>query len=157
MTPDATEVYLREYEQTLGTYRFTYQTIWQAGSVFISASAAIIAIAVSDSGGVDLGLLFAAPGPFWFWWWGVYRPMNRYGEEHSTRAATLEAVLNTRVPELEMSHFIEFDAKRKTHKGWNRLKSLKWVWRPRVSEVVNTVGFALIAADVVLVLFEYVV
>ena len=147
---DATEGYFKEYEQAVGTYRFTYQTIWQAGSVFVTATAAIIAIAASGSGGVDTAVQFLAPLPFLFWWWGVYRPMNRYGEIHSERAAEIEAMLNGMVPDLAMNHFRTFDSIRKTRTGKERLKSFDWVLKPRVSEVVNTLGIGLVAVELLL-------
>lgn len=151
MTPDATEVYLKEYEQVLGTYRFTYQTIWQAGSIFISATAAIAAIALTRDGGVDSAALAAAPLPFVFWWLGVWGPMNRYGEMHSTRAAQLEEILSWSVPGLTMTHFTTFNAKRKEH-------TVKWFKRvvregkPRVSEIVNAAGLLMLAIWAALIL-----
>jgi hypothetical protein len=151
MTPNATEVYLKEYEQALGTYRFTYQTIWQAGSIFISASAAVAAIAATRRGGVDPAVLACAPLPFLFWWLGVFRPMNWYGEIHSTRAAELEVILNARVPELRMNHFTTFDLIRKKDKGLRlRLKRVVYRRKPRVSEVVNSAGVLLLAAEAAL-------
>ncbi len=154
MTPNATEVYLKEYEQALGTYRFTYKTIWQAGSIFIGASAAIAAVGLTGGGGEGLTLLMAAPLPFVFWWAGVFMPMNRYGELHGTRAAELEVILNARVPELRMDHFIRFDLIRKKDKGLRqRLERAVCRREPRVSEVVNlAVGILLVMEAVLFVI-----
>lgn len=146
MTPDATDVYLSEYEQALGTYRFTYHTIWQAGSVFITASAAIAAIAASH----DEGIAIFAPLPFLFWWLGIYRPMNRYGELHGDRAAEIEEILSTTVCGLEMTHFRTFNAERKTYTTKERLKNGELVRKTRVSEVVNGIGILAALAQVVL-------
>jgi hypothetical protein len=149
----ATEGHFKEYEQALGTYRFTYQTIWAAGSIFISASAAVIAVALSGSGGADLRLLAAAPLPFVFWWAGVFTPMNRYGELHATRAAELEATLNARVPGLTMTHFTAFNEGRRAHTGMDRLKRIVCTREPRVSEVVNAAGASLLGLELALLVY----
>jgi hypothetical protein len=150
LSSQATDGYFKEYEQCMGTYRFTYQTIWQAGSVFTVASAAVIGIAAAGGGGVDPAALLIAPLPFLFWWLGVFRPMNRYGEVHSKRCARLEEILSARIPELEMNHFRKFDSMRKRFTFKERVMTRLVFKEPRVHEVVNVVGCLLILYEIIL-------
>lgn len=143
-----------EYEQCMESYRHTYQTIWQAGTVLVTASAAIVALAASR-GGVDPIAQVIAPVPFLFWWWGIFRPMNRYGERRSKRLAELEKRLNTLVAGLDMGHFIDYDAERKSVGFLRRTARLKWLWQPRVSEVVNLIGIALLGVEGGLIWIHY--
>ena len=72
-----------EYEQLAESYRHTYQTIWQAGSVFTAISAALLVFG-SIENGVPGKIYFLTklfwPLPFFFWWLGVFTPMDRYGK-----------------------------------------------------------------------------
>ncbi len=151
----AFEAYLAEYQQCHESYRHTYATIWQAGSIFVAASAAILGIAASGKDGIDPLVQVIAPLPFLFWWLGVFRPMNRYGELRSERAAEIEQTLNASVPGLAMKHSQAYDDARKSEGFLSRLVRFKWLWRPRVSEVVNLVGVLLVLTEVALVWIHY--
>jgi hypothetical protein len=153
--PQAFEAYMTEYQQCYESYRHTYATIWQAGSIFVAASAAILGIAASGEGGIDPLVQVIAPLPFLFWWLGVFRPMNRYGELRSERLAGLELTLNAAVPGLRMSHSQTYDRARKSEGFLSRLVRFKWLWRPRVSEFVNLVGVLLALTEIALLWIHY--
>jgi hypothetical protein len=151
----ALRAYLIEYEQCQESYRFTYTTIWQAGSIFVAASAAILAIAASGQGGVEPLVQVIAPLPFLFWWLGIFRPMHHYGELKSERLAKLEKLLNNSITGLKMEHFLTYDQERKSESLLRRLARLRWFWRPRVSEFVNLIGLLLGLAEIALIWVHY--
>jgi hypothetical protein len=151
----AIRAYLIEYEQCQEGYRHTYTTIWQAGSIFVAASAAILAIAASGQGGVDPAVRVIAPLPFLFWWLGIFRPMHYYGEMKSERLVALETLLNESVPDLTMEHFREYDKERKSESLLHRLVWLSWFRRPRVNEFVNLIGILVLLTEVALLWANY--
>jgi hypothetical protein len=146
--------YMTEYEQCAESYRHTYATIWQAGGLFGIISGAIVAIG-STQGSLDPIIQVLAPLPLVFWYLGIFRPMNRYGEWRSRRLSDLEARLEDIVPGLDMWHFRQYEADRKSESGVYRLVTFKWVWRPRVSEIVSIFGTALLIAEVLLIWVYY--
>jgi hypothetical protein len=102
--------YSTEYEQCMDSYRHTYATIWQAGTVFIAVSAGILAFGKPDKAGeISLGILLIAPLPILFWYQGIFRPMNRYGEGRRKRLQEIEALLNGLEPRLQMRHVTDFN------------------------------------------------
>jgi hypothetical protein len=167
LSPEAVTAYLTEYEQCMDSYRHTYATIWQAGSIFAAVSAAIIAFASKSSDGtIPWWIQLLAPVPVLFWWWGIYWPMNRYGEWRSTRLKRIEGLLSEgAAPDLRMEHFRHFDLKRKgevkeTEGAGDRIKryfrerliKVKFLWQPRVSEVVTVFGLAVLFLEVSLII-----
>jgi hypothetical protein len=92
-----------------------------------------------------------APIPFLFWYLGIFRPMNRYGELRNDRLAALEELLSLRVPDLDMRHFRQFSSVRKRESLWVRLVKLKWLWQPRVVEVVTLFGVSVLVLELYLV------
>ena len=146
--------YLTEYEQCAESYRHTYATIWQAGGLFGVISGAIVAIG-STEGGLDPIIQVLAPVPLLFWYLGIFRPMNRYGEWRSRRLTDIETRLEEIVPRLDMRHFRQYDRDRKSESRAYRLVTFKWVWRPRVSEMVSVFGTALLVAEVLLIWANY--
>lgn len=146
--------YLTEYQQCAESYRHTYATIWQAGGLFGIVSGAIVAIG-STEGGLDPIIQVLAPLPLLFWYLGIFRPMNRYGEWRNERLSEIEATLQAIVPGLDMRHFRQYEAGRKRESRTRRLVTFKWVWRPRVSEIVAIFGTALLGAEVLLVWVNY--
>jgi hypothetical protein len=152
---DAVDLYVVEYEQAMESYRVTYLTIWQAGAVFVTASAVIVAFAASSSGGINPVAQVIAPIPFLFWWWGIFRPMHRYGEMKSRRLQELEAILSEKVVGLEMRHFREYHTARNERSSLSRVARFQWLWQPRVSEVVDVFGFVLLALEAYLVWVHY--
>jgi len=155
VSPKAIEVYLAEYAECQESYRHTYTTIWQAGSIFVAASAAILGLAASGSGSIEPLVQVIAPLPFLFWWLGIFRPMNRYGELRSARLAEIEELLNESLPDLKMNHFRQYDTARKGEGSLARIVRFKWLWRPRVSEIVNFVGVVLLGVEIALVGIHY--
>lgn len=140
------ETYRVEYEQCMESYRHTYETIWQAGAVFAAISAGIVAFGGGDDGDLDPVIQLLAPLPFLFWYLGVFRPMNRYGERRSDRLKAIEETLHQLVG-ADLRHFREYDAERKSEPRVHRLVTLKWIWRPRVSEVVSILGVSLLVVE----------
>ena len=146
--------YLKEYEECSESYRHTYQTIWQAAGLFGVISGALVGLGTQD-GSVPPLIQVLAPAPLVFWYVGVFRPMNRYGEVRSARLAQLEQELEDEVPGLKMRHFRRYDTSRKAESPLYRIVTFKWVWRPRVSEIVTLLGVTLIIAEIVLVWTNY--
>ena len=144
LSEEAFDAYKLEYEQCMESYRHTYDTIWQAGGLFSAISAAIIALATSNA----LKLFFPLPVILWFL--GIFIPMNRYGEWRAQRLANLESLFNNSISGLQMSHFTDYDNRRKQNQWLNLLKG-KW----RVSHVVVLFGVLLIAVQVYLILFNF--
>lgn len=168
LSPEAVAAYLIEYEQCMDSYRHTYATIWQAGSIFAAVSAAIIAFASkSTDGSIPWWIQLLAPVPVLFWWWGIYWPMNRYGEWRSNRLKSIENLLSEggAAPDLSMEHFRRFDRERKgdvkeketikdrgIRYSKERLLKVKFLWQPRVSEVVTIFGLAILLLEIHLII-----
>ena len=160
LSPRAVEAYLVEYQQCMSSYRHTYATIWQAGSIFAAISAAIIAFSSkSADGSIPWWIQLLTPLPILFWWWGIYLPMNRYGELRSTRLSRLEKLLSDggAALDLKMDHFRRFDRERKGERTvrWfirNRILSGRLVYKPRVFEVVTVFAFSLLILEALLIL-----
>lgn len=161
----AVNAYLVEYQQCMESYRHTYATIWQAGSIFAAASAALIAFSSKSDGALPWWIQLLAPMPIIFWWWGIFWPMNRYGEWRSNRLKTIEGLLSEggAASDLHMEHFRHFDRARKgdaqegeslksrafrIYKG--RFKTLKFIRAPRVSEIVFLFGLAIVLLELYL-------
>lgn len=146
LSSEAIKSYFTEYTQCMESYRHTYATIWQAGAIFAAISAGIITFAeksnVDNSNSISPLILILAPLPLLFWWWGIFIPMNRYGEYRRNRLVDIEIILrHPSIRGLHMKHFTGFTS------GTNenilkRICTLKWLWRPRVREVVTIFGFA---------------
>lgn len=168
LTSEAVNAYLVEYEQCMNSYRHTYTTIWQAGAIFAAISAAIIAFTAKSGGGtIPWWIQLLAPIPVLFWWWGIYRPMNRYGEWRSARLKSIENILSQggAALDLDMEHFRRFDRGRKGNIGETekikdritrycreRLITFKFVWQPRVVEVVTIFGVAIFLLEIHLII-----
>jgi hypothetical protein len=148
------EGYMHEYDQCCESYRHTYTTIWAAGGLFGLISGALVGLGTKD-GSLPALIQVLAPAPLLFWYIGIFRPMDRYGEWRSERAKEIEAVLQKALPDLKMKHYRRFEEDRKTEPTLRRVLLLKWLWRPRVKEVVNLVGVSLIAAEVALIWVNY--
>jgi hypothetical protein len=144
------DTYVLEYQQCCDSYRHTYTTIWAAGGLFGAASGAILALS-SRGGDIDPVIQVIAPLPMLFWYLGIFRPMNRYGEWRSTRAGQIEDILMDHVDGLVMQHYRHFESARKRESRLYRLITFKWIWRPRVVEVVSIAGAMLIAAEIALI------
>ena len=171
LSPGAVKAYLVEYQQCMESYRHTYATIWQAGSVFAAASAALIAFSSkSTDGALPWWIQLLAPMPIIFWWWGIFWPMNRYGEWRSSRLKTLEGLLSEggAASDLHMEHYRHFDRARKgdAQEGESfkkrvfrfyedRFKTLKFMWAPRVSEIVTLFGLAILLLEIYLTITNW--
>lgn len=157
LSDEAREALLIEYRECMESYRHTYATIWQAGGIFTAISAAVIALlalsSISDPSTLRLFTILA-PVPFLFWWRGVFTPMNRYGELRNDRLKEIEEELSGAIPGLEMWHFRRYSSSRKDESDLSRIIRFKWLWRPRVKEVVTLFGFAVLAVEVLL-LYRY--
>ena len=127
------EVFKLEYENLAEGYRHTYQTIWQAGSVFMSVSAALLAFGSGGTAGKMVTVIqWIWPLPFFFWWLGIFTPMDRYGKLRLRRLKELEKMTQDN-PELwghGMCHFSTVESSspgkkrqklvlfKKLHVGW---------------------------------------
>lgn len=139
--------YLTEYEQCQESYRHTYQTIWQAGAIFVAVSAGIVAL-WDKSKGFSPWMIILAPLPFLFWYVGIFRPMNKYGELRRGILRDIERTLNKLIPGLSLKHFSEYYDYgvemrvqfRKRFKGKNPLRWFGALAGLPVSYVVNALG-----------------
>jgi len=147
LSSEAFQGYLVEYEQCMESYRHTYATIWQAGALFAAISAAIVTFAGSDNSNLQV----LAPLPIIFWYLGIFQPMNRYGEVRNDRLVQLEQTLGTAIRDLQMQHFRYFSGTRKAESTTRRILLFKWLWRPRVKEIVTMFGVALIVVEFYLI------
>lgn len=158
-SPEAFQAYITEYEQCMESYRHTYETIWQAGAIFSAISAGIIAF-TSNSGngitGISPLVQVLAPIPVLFWFHGIYRPMNRYGELRNDRLTELEELLSDGVPGLQMSHYRNFSRFRKGESRMKRILTFKWLWRPRVSEIISIFGCIITGLEIYLLWVNYI-
>ena len=87
------DLFKLEYEHLAAGYRHTYQTVWQAGSVFMVISAALLAFGAGDQAtntGLAALIKWIWPLPFFFWWLGIFTPMDRYGKIRLQRLQELE-------------------------------------------------------------------
>lgn len=87
------ELFKLEYEHLAAGYRHTYQTVWQAGSVFMVISTALLAFGASEQAtttGLAALIKWIWPLPFFFWWLGIFTPMDRYGKSRLQRLKELE-------------------------------------------------------------------
>ena len=147
--------YIAEYEECGASYRHTYSTIWQAGGLFGVISGALIAVGSTEGGGIDPLIQVLAPLPFLFWYLGIFRPMNKYGEWRSERLVDIETKLEELEPELDMRHFRRYDRDRKDESALYRWVTFKWIWQPRVSEIVTIFGMSVLVAEIVLIWVNY--
>jgi hypothetical protein len=145
LSAEAFQGYLTEYEQCLESYRHTYETIWQASALFAAISAGIIAFGNTQIPSI------VGPLPIIFWYLGIFRPMNRYGELRNDRLAELERRLSEAVPGLDMRAVRSFSGARKSESEIRRIATFKWLWRPRVKEIVTLFGVGLILVEIYLV------
>lgn len=105
------ELFKLEFEHLAQGYRHTYQTIWQAGSVFVAISAGLLVFGSSEaleSTQTTLVVRLIWPLPFLFWWLGVFTPMDRYAKFRLQRLAELERRAKDHW-RYEMQHFSEVD------------------------------------------------
>ena len=98
------QAYLTEYKDCADSYRHTYQTIWQAGSIFIAASAIIIAWVLGTTGFTPLSALLA-PLPFLFWFLAIFLPMDAYGHFRGRHLQTIEEKLSSLPYRLNVNHY----------------------------------------------------
>lgn len=160
LSREAREGYLVEYHECIDSYRHTYTTIWQAGAIFAAISAAVVAFSKgSGTPGVSANIApwiqVLAPIPFLFWWWGIFVPMNRYGEQRNDRLVEIEQLLSTATSGLKMFHVKGFSEGRKKESIFWRILTLKWLWQPRVKEVVTIFGVAILLLELALVWKNY--
>ena len=109
--------YLTEYEQCMESYRHTYQTIWQVGSIFAAIGGAMFAF--GDNAGKLSWTQTFAPLPLLFWYLGVFLPMDRYGDVRRARLVWIESAIN-REWGLSLSHYRDLqtlETKRKVSMG----------------------------------------
>lgn len=102
------QAYLTEYRDCAESYRHTYQTIWQAGAIFIAATFVIIALVEKNIGFTPFTVLLA-PIPFLFWFLAIFLPMNAYGEFRSGHLVTIERKLNRLPYQLNVEHYKEYN------------------------------------------------
>ncbi len=105
------QAYLTEYKDCADSYRHTYQTIWQAGAIFIAASALITAWTLRTTGFTASSALLA-PLPFLFWFLAVFLPMNAYGEFRSEHLERIEKKLNAPPYRLDVNHYTKYNTLR---------------------------------------------
>jgi len=106
------QTYLTEYKDCADSYRHTYQTIWQAGAIFIAASSIIIAWVVGTTGFTPLTALLA-PLPFLFWFFAIFLPMDAYGDFRSKHLKTIEEKLSSPPYCLDVNHYTKYNKFRK--------------------------------------------
>jgi len=160
LSTDAFKAYLVEYEQCMQNYRHTFATIWQAGALFAAISAGIIAFASSSpightSSGLSPLILVLVPIPIIFWYLGIYRPMNRYCEQDNDRLVQIEEFLSSIIPGLDMRHMRVLSSSRKGETFAKRLLSFKWLFKPRVVEIVSIFGIIIIIIEIYLIWVYY--
>lgn len=138
--------YLTEYEQCMESYRHTYATIWQAGSVFTAIAAAVLVWGAESSlVSNKLPMIIAVSAGIWlFWWQGIFRPMNRYGEKRKTRLAEIEHILSLIVPGLQMQHYKVLSSE-SDESAFSKLFS--FFVRPKVHYAVNALGIVLLVVE----------
>jgi hypothetical protein len=155
LSSEAIQGYLTEYQQCMESYRHTYATIWQAGAIFAAISAALVAFAEKGGSGVTPLIQLLAPLPILFWWQGIFRPMNRYGELRRKRLEEIENTLSDpTILGLQMRHFRSFNQPVREGFG-KRLIKFKWVWQPRVIEIVRLFGFSILGLEIYLVVKRF--
>lgn len=90
------KAYLVEYKECMQCYRHTYQTIWQAGSIFMAITGGLLALLIKlGTGPIYLAIAFlVSPFPYYYWFFAIYRPMNRYGEDRAKILGRLELKIN---------------------------------------------------------------
>jgi hypothetical protein len=110
------QAYLTEYKDCADSYRHTYQTIWQAGAIFIAGSSIIIAWAIQADGFTSLTALLA-PLPFLFWYLAIFLPMDAYGKFRGGYLKTIEQKLNELRYQLDVNHYTKYDEFRE-EKWW---------------------------------------
>lgn len=146
------ELFKLEYQQLAESYRHTYATIWQAGSVFTAISAGLLAFGVRadlNSQQLKLIMIFWAL-PFLFWWIGIFTPMDRYGKLRFERLRTLENGLLQHGYYYRMNHF---SLAYTSTLGWKqKLISFSWI---RVGYAVDIFAIATIAVWVIGILMAY--
>lgn len=145
----AFNAYLTEYKECMESYRHTYATIWQAGALFGAISGAMVAIVGSGSMQFTPLLQVLVPLPILFWYWGIFRPMNGYGELRSDRLAEIEKILNQNISRLKMQHFLHYGEQRKKENIIKRFITFKWLWKPRVVEIVTVIGVGLLIVELI--------
>ena len=109
---------LEEYKECAECFRHTYATIWQAGILFATFSAAVFGFYFSfqDKLSVYLPFLpFISLGSIMVWWFMIFEPMNRYGDVRAMRCKTIEEELSSIVPDLKMRHFSELGSSKKKY------------------------------------------
>lgn len=109
------QMYLTEYKDCADSYRHTYQTIWQAGAIFIAASSIIVAWALRGTGFTPLPALLA-PLPFLFWFLAIFLPMDAYGHFRSEHLEEIEEKLNSPPYCLSVSHYTKYNRLREAKK-----------------------------------------
>jgi hypothetical protein len=131
------QAYLTEYQQCMESYRHTYQTIWQVGSIFAAITGGLFAF-TGEAEGLPPGQVFA-PVPLLFWYVGVFLPMDQYGEVRRKRLVALEEFMNKEW-NLGLSHYRDLDCQidRRTL-FWNVR------WPLRVSHAVHALAVGLVA------------
>lgn len=156
LSPEAIEAYLTEYRECMESYRHTYTTLWQAGGIFAAISAALVSFAEKGGSGITPLIQVLSPIPVLFWWRGIFIPMNRYGERRNTRLVQIEETLSDpAIKGLQMRHFRDYSNFRKGEGRITRLVKFKWLWQPRVIEIVTIFGYALLALEIYLIANNY--
>jgi len=145
------QCYLTEYQECMDSYRHTYATIWQAGSVCAVIAAGLITIVGKTAGGgIPWWVQVSVPALILVWWWCIYRPMNHYAEMRSDRLGVIESILNCALPRLEMRHFSDYNAERKGRFSVRLM--LRRLWWLRVSYGVTFLCLLLVVVEVLLVI-----
>lgn len=139
------DAYLREYEQCMESYRHTYQTIWQVGSMFAAIGGAMFAF--GDNAGKLSWTQALAPLPLLFWYLGVFLPMDRYGDVRRETLVWIETAIN-RGWGLSLSHYLSLQKLQPAE-----VKIGKWGLKPppRVRLAVHLLSLALFGIMVCLV------
>lgn len=109
---------LTVYRECADSYRHTYQTIWQAGTVLIALSVAVLAFAARAGQEFWWSAWFAGL-PFLFWFYGIFLPMDDLGHRRWATLKGMEEGLSLRV-----THFAELS---KPPRGRRRLSVHPWV------------------------------
>ena len=77
--------------------------------------------------------------------------MDRYGELRSNRLVDIEELLSEPTTHgLDMQHFRRFSQERKEESTLIRAIKFKWLWKPRVKEVVTILGVAVLVLEICL-------
>jgi hypothetical protein len=117
------EVYSLEYKTASDRYENIYKALWQNFSYLAVVSGAILTFGKDATGANPFLLGIGTCIPLLFWYWGCFRPLNRYGDNTSSRLAQIEKAINP-LAQTGLGHYQLFDERRTS----GRIRARPWLW-----------------------------